>query len=133
MVVDAGDEVLLVILGQCWSVRLLHFAAARGCRSRLRLGRGPGSFLDLDYLFCAEDVQHPGQGTLRAQQHQAAAALPQLLGGKQEHPDAGRIREVQSAHVDGQRRRAPRSPCCPCCTTCCGRSELAAVSGPRRG
>jgi hypothetical protein len=37
MVVDAGDEVLLVISGQCRSVRLLHFAAARFCRSRLRI------------------------------------------------------------------------------------------------
>jgi hypothetical protein len=39
------------------------------------------------------------------QQHQVAAALPQRLGGKQEHPDARRIHEIQSAHVNSRVQR----------------------------
>jgi hypothetical protein len=73
--------------------------------SWLWLGRSLCSSPDREHLFCAEDFQHPGQRALRTQQHQLAAALAQRLGGKQEHPDARRIREIQPAYVDGQVER----------------------------
>ena len=40
------------------------------------LGCGPDFSLDREHIFCSEDFQDPGQRALRAQQHQAAAALP---------------------------------------------------------
>jgi DNA-binding NarL/FixJ family response regulator len=70
--------------------------------SLFRLRRSLDCFPDREHLVRAEDFQHPGKRSLRMQQHQVAAALPQAPGGNQEHPDSRRVREIQPGHVNGQ-------------------------------